>query len=138
MQVTLYESAQPAAERTLFTIKTLHLPRPESHESTHYFIVHCRDFGPDDEPMTQLMHERLFTAFREDVQALELLEDTLRKADDPLFEIPVASDRASVEMRKYLKRRGRAAGADSEVTHIYFSGPDKRPGKIVQGACMNP
>ncbi|WP_322021656.1 MULTISPECIES: hypothetical protein [unclassified Burkholderia] len=90
MQVTFYESAQPAAERTLFTIKTLHLPRPESHESTHYFIVHCRDFGPDDEPMTQLMHERLFTAFREDVQALELLEDTLRKADDPLFEISVA------------------------------------------------
>ncbi|RQR51644.1 aromatic ring-hydroxylating dioxygenase subunit alpha [Burkholderia sp. Bp9140] len=119
VQVTFYESALPAAERTPFTIKTLHLPTPESQESTHYFIVHCRDFELDDEAMTQLMHERLFVAFREDVQALELLEDTLRKADNPFFEISVASDRASVEMRKYLKRRGQAAGAGSSGrTHL--------------------
>ncbi|WP_185633712.1 aromatic ring-hydroxylating dioxygenase subunit alpha [Burkholderia sp. Bp9012] len=113
VQVTFYESTQPAAERTLYTIKTLHLPTPENHESTHYFIVHCRDFGLDDAAMTQLMHERLLTAFSEDVQALELLEDTLRNADDLFFEISVASDRASVEMRKYLKRRGQAAAAGS-------------------------
>ncbi|WP_269506969.1 hypothetical protein [Burkholderia sp. IMCC1007] len=113
MKVTFYESTLPAVERTLFTIRTLHLPTPESHSSTHYFIVHCRDFGLDDAAMTPLMHERLFTAFREDVQALERLEDTLRNADDPFFEISVASDRASVEMRKYLKRRGQAAGAGS-------------------------
>ena len=138
VQVTFYESTLPAAERTLFTIRTLHLPTPESHASTRYFIVHCRDFGLDDAEMTQRMHERLFTAFREDVQALEPLEDTLRKADARVVEISVASDRASVEMRKYLKRRGQAAAASSKGRPHLLQQSGQAAGKNRPSACMNP
>jgi len=113
VEVSFYDSALPAEERAQFTIRTLHLPTPESHESTHYFIVHCRDFALDDEKITKFMHDQLFTAFREDVEALELLEEVLRKADTESFEISVATDRPSVEMRKYLKRRAEAAPASA-------------------------
>ncbi|MCP3720614.1 aromatic ring-hydroxylating dioxygenase subunit alpha [Paraburkholderia sp. CNPSo 3281] len=108
VEVTFYDSALPEEERTRFTIRTLHLPTPESHDSTHYFIVHCRDFALENQEITKFMHDQLFSAFREDVEALELLEGVLRCADADFFEISIASDRPSVEMRKYLKRRAGA------------------------------
>jgi len=58
------------------------------------------------------MHEQLFKAFGEDVVALELLEQTLARADAASFyEMSVASDVPAVTMRKYLKRRAQAERA---------------------------
>ena len=109
--VRFYDSALPEAGRREFRIRTAHIPTPESAGSTHYFIVHGRDFALHDEGVTRFMHEQLFAAFEEDVHALELLEQTLARADDSTYEMSVASDVPAVTMRKHLKRRAEAERA---------------------------
>jgi nitrite reductase/ring-hydroxylating ferredoxin subunit len=100
-----HDTAVPLAGRPEFTIRTAHIPTPESLTSTHYFIVHGRDFALGNPAVTQFMHEQLFHAFAEDVAGLSAVEQTLAEAGDEPYEMSVASDRASVAMRRYLKRR---------------------------------
>jgi phenylpropionate dioxygenase-like ring-hydroxylating dioxygenase large terminal subunit len=104
----------PEQERHEFMIKTAHIPTPETLTSTHYFIVHGRNFALQDDSMTRFMHEQLFQAFAEDVEGLSAIEAVLAEVPDDAFEISVASDRASVAMRRYLKQRaeGRTAAPD--------------------------
>ncbi len=109
VSVTFYESTLPAETRPEFQIKTAHLVTPETHSSTHYFILHGRNFALEDTAIGEFMHENLFAAFNEDVVGLALVEDALERADDEFYEISIGSDRASVAMRRYLKMR-----ADSE------------------------
>ena len=100
-----YDSTLPESSRPVFQIKTAHIPTPETQHTTHYFIVHGRDFAPDRPQVTTFMHEQLFQAFNEDIQGLEAVERALAAAGEEAFEISVASDKAAVAMRKYLKRR---------------------------------
>jgi phenylpropionate dioxygenase-like ring-hydroxylating dioxygenase large terminal subunit len=95
----------PMEKRREFMIKTAHIPTPETLTSTHYFIVHGRNFALQDESITRFMHEQLFQAFAEDVAGLTAIEEILADCGDEIFEISVASDRASVAMRRYLKQR---------------------------------
>jgi hypothetical protein len=99
------DTAVPAAERRQFEVRTAHIPTPETLTSTHYFIVHGRDFALGNTAITQIMHERLFQAFAEDVAGLSAVEQTLAEAGAEPYEISVASDRASVAMRRYVKQR---------------------------------
>lgn len=103
VNVTFYNNALPEG-RPEFRIKTAHLPTPETHSSTHYFIVHGRDFAQDDEGVTHFMHENLFAAFNEDVVGMQLLEEVLDTTDpEDAYEFSVASDAPAVAMRRYLK-----------------------------------
>jgi nitrite reductase/ring-hydroxylating ferredoxin subunit len=86
-------------------VRTAHIPTPESLTSTHYFIVHGRDFALSDPGVTQFMHDQLFQAFTEDVVGLAAVEQTFAAAGEKPYEISLPSDRASVAMRRYLKRR---------------------------------
>jgi phenylpropionate dioxygenase-like ring-hydroxylating dioxygenase large terminal subunit len=103
--VDFYDSALAPEARTAFQIRTAHIPTPETQTSTHYFIVHGRDFALERPQVTQFMHEQLFKAFQEDVGGLSAIERTVAEAGEETFEISVASDAAAVAMRKYLKRR---------------------------------
>ncbi len=103
--VDFFDSALPPAARRNFQIRTAHIPTPETQNSTHYFIVHGRDFALERPQVTQFMHEQLFRAFQEDVNGLAAIERTLADAGEEIFEISVASDAAAVAMRKYLKQR---------------------------------
>ena len=105
VSVSFYESTLPAATRPEFLIKTAHLVTPETHNSTHYFILHGRNFALEDIAMGEFMHEQLFAAFNEDVVGLALVEHALNQADDGFYEVSIGSDRASVAMRRYLKTR---------------------------------
>jgi len=113
-----HDTAVPLAGRPEFTIRTAHIPTPESLTSTHYFIVHGRDFALGNPAVTQFMHEQLFHAFAEDVAGLSAVEQTLAEAGDEPYEMSVASDRASVAMRRYLKRR-----SDQELDIGYLLAP---------------
>ena len=106
--VLFYDCDLPAHERAEFRIRTCHVPTPESPGSTHYFIVHARDFALSDSSVTRFMHEQLFAAFHEDVIALSTLEEVLVNPGTPHYEISIASDAPSVAMRRYLKRRASA------------------------------
>ncbi|MFV0645736.1 MAG: Rieske 2Fe-2S domain-containing protein, partial [Sphingomonadaceae bacterium] len=87
------DGAVPEDQRQICSIRTAHLPTPETQTSTHYFIVHARDFALDQHEVTDVMHERLFAAFTEDVEALSILEVVLENtAEEDFYEISVASD----------------------------------------------
>ncbi|MES2262699.1 MAG: aromatic ring-hydroxylating dioxygenase subunit alpha [Pseudomonadota bacterium] len=111
VNVNFYDSALPEEQRTVSRIRTAHLLTPESHSSSHYFIVHGRDFGLGDDGITHFMHENLFAAFNEDVVGLAALEEVwLQTGAEDMYEISVAADGPSVAMRRYLKVR-----ADAEM-----------------------
>lgn len=111
VNVSFYDSKLPEQERKVSRIKTAHILTPQTHSSCHYFIVHGRDFGLDDDTITGFMHEHLFKAFQEDVEGMAALEHVWDTTDpDDMYEISVASDGPSVAMRRYLKQR-----ADSEA-----------------------
>jgi phenylpropionate dioxygenase-like ring-hydroxylating dioxygenase large terminal subunit len=105
VSVQFYDSALPAQGRPRFEVRTCHVPTPETNGSTHYFIVHSRDFAVEDATVTEFMRGQLMAAFREDVEALGRLEAVLAEPDPERYEISVASDAAAVAMRKYLLQR---------------------------------
>jgi vanillate O-demethylase monooxygenase subunit len=104
---TFYDTRLPERERREFTAKAAHLPTPETATSTHYFVVDGRSFAVDDPAITDFMHEQLLVAFREDVDGQEAVQRTLSRTagDADFYEFSVASDRASIEMRKHLRQR---------------------------------
>jgi vanillate O-demethylase monooxygenase subunit len=82
------------------------MPTPETATTTHYFIVHGRDFALDDPATTQFMHDQLFVAFNEDVEGLALQEQALAHTpQSELYEFSVAADAPAVAMRRYLLAR---------------------------------
>ena len=105
VSVTFYDNDLPADKRPEFIIRTCHVPTPETHGSTHYFIAHARDFAQGDAEMTEFMRAQLMMAFREDVVALTTLEEVLAEEDPERYEISVASDAPAVAMRRYLLKR---------------------------------
>ena len=107
VNANFYDYRLTAGHRPEFRIRTCHVPTPETHHSTHYFIVHSRDFALADAGVTRFMHDELFRAFEEDVVALTRLEEVRANPGVPLYEMSVASDAPSVPMRRYLLRRAR-------------------------------
>ena len=112
-----YDIALEESERPDQRIKTAHFPTPETATSTHYFVVHGRNFAPEDDSVTRFMHEQLMAAFDEDVVGLEAIEELYasRSEEDDYFEISLTSDAASVAMRRYLKRRAEAEAAQRKA-----------------------
>jgi phenylpropionate dioxygenase-like ring-hydroxylating dioxygenase large terminal subunit len=112
VSVSFYDCTLPEAGRDTFRIRTAHLPTPETATTTHYFVVHGRDFAQHDKAMTQFMHEQLFVAFHEDVTGLALQEEVLaRTPEHELYEFSVGADGPSVAMRRYLLARATSTPA---------------------------
>lgn len=112
VSVSFHDCTLPETDRPTFRIRTAHLPTPETATSTHYFVVHGRDFAQHDKPMTRFMHEQLFVAFQEDVDGLALQETVLaRTPPQELYEFSVGADGPSVAMRRYLLARANAQGS---------------------------
>ncbi len=102
--VRFHACDKPEEEQPSRAIRTAHIVTPESATSTHYFIQHARNFALDDETVTGFMHEQLRKAFQEDVDGLEAIESLLGSYVDRQPEISFQADRASLAMRRYLKR----------------------------------
>jgi vanillate O-demethylase monooxygenase subunit len=106
--VNFYDTRSSPDARPEFLVRTCHVPTPETHGSTHYFVVHSRDFAVDDAAVTEFMHAELFRAFEEDVVALTRLEEVLVNPGAPFYEMSIASDAPSVAMRRYLLKHALA------------------------------
>ena len=106
--VKFYACSQPEADQPSRAIRTAHIVTPESATSTHYFIQHARNFALDDAAITGFTHQQLRKAFQEDVDGLEAIEALLAQYPDHQPEISFQADRASLAMRRYLKRRAEA------------------------------
>lgn len=108
VSVTFYDCHLPENNRPEFKIRTAHMPTPETATSTHYFIVHGRDFVQGDPATTRFMHDQLFVAFQEDVDGLALQEQALAQTPpEDLYEFSVAADAPAVAMRRYVLARQR-------------------------------
>ena len=106
VSVLFYDCHLPEAQRPQFRIRTAHMPTPETATSTHYFIVHGRDFALHDPATTRFMHDQLFVAFQEDVDGLALQELALASTPaEDLYEFSVAADAPAVAMRRYVLAR---------------------------------
>jgi phenylpropionate dioxygenase-like ring-hydroxylating dioxygenase large terminal subunit len=103
--VCFYACDKPEAEQPFRAIRTAHIVTPESATSTHYFIQHARNFALEDDAITQFMHEQLHRAFEEDIDGLEAIESLLDGYAERQPEISFHADRASLAMRRYLKRQ---------------------------------
>lgn len=108
---TFYDSTLPSGSRPEFHVQTAHILTPEDRHSTHYFVVHGRDFGLQDEELAKVMMDGLFAAFQEDVEGLGALERVIDDIDDDHYEISVASDAPAVALRSHLKKRAEAEQA---------------------------
>ena len=106
--VKFYACSQPEADQPSRAIRTAHIVTPESATSSHYFILHARNFALDDEAITGFMHQQLRKAFQEDVDGLEAIEALLAQYPEQQPEISFQADRASLAMRRYLKRQAEA------------------------------
>ncbi len=101
-----YDCHLPENERPQYRIRTAHMPTPETATSTHYFIVHGRDFAQYDPATTRFMHGQLFVAFQEDVDGLALQELALASTPpEDLYEFSVAADAPAIAMRRYVLAR---------------------------------
>jgi vanillate O-demethylase monooxygenase subunit len=106
VSVTFYDCHLPENGRPQFRIRTAHMPTPETATSTHYFIVHGRDFALHDPATTRFMHDQLFVAFQEDVDGLALQELALASTPpEDLYEFSVAADAPAIAMRRYVLAR---------------------------------
>lgn len=105
VNVKFYDNALPEDARPQYRIRTAHLPTPETANSTHYFVIHGRDFAQEDQEVTRFMHDNLFAAFHEDVIGLALQEENLAEADEDFFEISLGADAPAIAMRRYIKNR---------------------------------
>ena len=106
VSVTFYDCLLPEEARVHFRIRTAHMPTPETATTTHYFIVHGRDFALDDPDTTRFMHDQLFVAFQEDVDGLALQELALAHTPpEDLYEFSVAADAPAVAMRRHVLMR---------------------------------
>lgn len=117
--VKFYACALPEDQQPARAIRTAHLVTPESATRTHYFIQHARNFAQDDDGITRFMHEQLLRAFQEDVDGLEAIEDRLAGYDSIQPEISFQADKASLAMRRWLKRQ-----AAAEVAALSAGGTD--------------
>jgi vanillate O-demethylase monooxygenase subunit len=106
--VKFYACDRPEAEQPSRAIRTAHIVTPESATSTHYFIQHARNFALEDAETTAFMHLQLRKAFQEDIDGLAAIEDLLAGYPAQQSEISFHADRASLAMRRYLKRRAEA------------------------------
>lgn len=104
--VRFYDCTLPESQRQEYMVRTAHMPTPETATSTHYFIVHGRDFALGDDAVTHFMHEQLFVAFNEDVTGLALQEQALAGTPpEDLYEFSVLADGPAVAMRRYMQAR---------------------------------
>lgn len=103
--VRFHACDKPEAEQPSRAIRTAHIVTPETATSTHYFIQHARNFALADPEMTAFMHGQLRKAFQEDIDGLGAIEDLLGSYNEQQSEISFHADRASLAMRRYLKRR---------------------------------
>ena len=106
--VKFFACKLPEADQPSRAIRTAHIVTPETATRTHYFIQHARNFALDDAGITGFMHQQLRKAFQEDVDGLEAIEALLAQYPDRQPEVSFQADKASLAMRRYLKRQAEA------------------------------
>lgn len=103
-ELVLRDLDLPEHERRDYNLKTALLTH-ETQNTLQYHFTIVRDFALADESVGKFVHESVTAAFAEDAHGLELVTRVkLDEADRPFYECSVPSDRASVAMRRHLRK----------------------------------
>ena len=85
------------------TNRTTHFMTPASANSTHYFWLFARNYGLDDEALSERVHAAITETFHEDVEIVERQGRSIA-ADRIGTQIDVNADRPTVQARRLLER----------------------------------
>lgn len=94
----------PEGERDQgITNRTTHFMTPATATSTHYFWLFARNYGLEDEALSERVHTAIAETFHEDVAIVELQERSI--STDPVgAQLDVNADRPTVQARRLLER----------------------------------
>ena len=79
-----------------------HLLTPETATSTHYFFSFARNFGLDDENLSQLLYEGSRETFLEDSELLEAQQRNLNAGSIAGLQ-NIRADAAQIQARRMLE-----------------------------------
>jgi vanillate O-demethylase monooxygenase subunit len=94
----------PEGERSHgITNRTTHFMTPASTGTTHYFWLFARNYGLDDEALSERVHGLIAETFHEDVEIVERQQKSIA-ADTAGTQVDVNADRPTVQARRLLDR----------------------------------
>lgn len=80
-----------------------HYVTPESENTCHYFWYVARNYALDDAEYSKKQGDMVQRGFKEDLVAINLLQDMLEKDQHDYKEIGIKADKPGVMMRKIIK-----------------------------------
>lgn len=102
----------PGAHRE-FRVNITHLFTPERQNSIHYWWFNSRDFALQDAQASDYFQRQSATAYAQDEEALNWIQETYDQAEGILPELSFGPDRPGLMMRKTLLR---LSGAERDDT----------------------
>jgi phenylpropionate dioxygenase-like ring-hydroxylating dioxygenase large terminal subunit len=81
-----------------------HFVTPESESTCHYWFFHTRQFAVDDASFTDQMKETLISGFKEDQDAIRLIQNIQTSDQTAYQEINFAADKPTIAMRKIVQK----------------------------------
>lgn len=96
----------PGARRE-FRFTITHLFTPETQHAIHYWWFNSRDFALADAAVDRHLHDASAAAYRQDVDALQWIAQTVRDDAWPQPELHFAPDKPGLLMRRALHERAR-------------------------------
>lgn len=103
-------TAEPG-ERDSFHLRLAHFATPISRSKFLYRWFAARNFALDDANVSRGISRATDTAFQEDLDALQAIQETLDIESDSFRELSFASDKPGLEMRRLIARLAKAEAA---------------------------
>lgn len=100
----LHSRIAPVGGGEAFHVEVVYALTPETEHSTHDFWMVARDFATDDEEVSAFLHDNNRTVVRQDVTALNLLEELLRGDGENYQELSINIDTGGLAARRLVSR----------------------------------
>lgn len=97
-------SGAPDGDRSKgITMRTSHFITPETETSCHYFWLFARNYGLDDDALSEKLHTGIADIFHEDVEVVEAQQRNISARPDAV-QIDVTADAPTIQARRLLDR----------------------------------
>jgi vanillate O-demethylase monooxygenase subunit len=118
-----------AGEQEEYRFTITHLFTPETRGSIHYWWFNSRDCNLHDAAADEFLADASSKAYREDVDALTWIQETVESETEPFEELSFGPDRPGIAMRKILLKL-----ANEEAQAEATSSNDRQSKAAVQQA----
>jgi vanillate O-demethylase monooxygenase subunit len=100
----IVDPAPDDGKPSLYRYTITHLFTPESNTAIHYWWFNSRDYRPEDKAIDQFLFEASSKAYREDVEALQWIMETVLKDEEQQFDLSFAPDKPGLMARRIMHR----------------------------------